>query len=370
MVGLGRVGLPTVALAASAGHRVVGVDRDAEVRRAVEAGHAPGEPGLPELLRAHPFAVRAEVVSAEAYLLCVGRPADRGLVGDPERDLRAAMAAVAAVAPPGALCVVEATVPVGTTDRLAETFPTLRVAIAPERVLPGAALAEIRGNPRLIGGPRDVTDAAAALLSTWCRGPITHVDRRTAELCKLAENTARDVELALANTVAELARRHGVDPHRLRALVNQHPRVSLLQPGIGVGGPCLPVDPWLATEGGAPLPLVAAARAVNDGVPLLAAARVDREPGTIGVLGLTYKPDSDDLRHAPALAVIRALAHRDVLAHDPHVAAPVDGVRRGSYEEVLGREVVVLLVAHRAYADWRARVAPGARTLDLSGGWA
>lgn len=367
VVGLGRVGLPTAALAAGAGHVVVGVDRDPAVRAAVLAGEGGDEPGLAELLARHPLIPRERPVPADAYVVCVGRPADAGADGPPDADLRGALADVAAVAPPGALCVVEATVPVGTTDALAAAHPGLRLAVAPERVLPGRALHEIATNPRVVGGPDDVARDAAALLSTWCRGPTTRVDRRTAELCKLVENTARDVQIALANTVASLARAHGVDAHALRALVNQHPRVSLLEPGIGVGGPCLPVDPWLAQRGVAPEPLVVAARQVNDAAPGLAAARIDREPGAIGVLGLTYKPDSGDLRRSPAVAVVRGLAHRDVLAHDPHVRGPVAGVRLGPLADVLARDVVVLLVRHAAFAGWRD--AARGRPLDLAAGW-
>ncbi len=369
VVGLGRVGLPTAALAASAGHRVLGVDRDADARDHARSGRT-DEPGLAALLAAHPFPVVESPRPADAYVLCVGRPADQGRDGPADADLRAALAAVAEVAPPGSLCVIEATVPVGTTDALADAFPGLRLACAPERVLPGRALDEIRGNPRVVGGPPPIAEAAVALLSTWCRGPIAAVDRRTAELCKLVENTARDVQIALANTVATLARHHGVDPVALRSLVNQHPRVALLQPGIGVGGPCLPVDPWLLVEGAPEEPLVLAARAVNDAVPARAAARVAREEGAVGLLGLTYKPDCADLRHAPALRVARLLAaERSVLAHDPHLTGPVDGVDLGSFEEVLSRDVVVLLVAHGAFAGWRARVRPDARALDLTGGW-
>jgi UDP-N-acetyl-D-mannosaminuronic acid dehydrogenase len=369
VVGLGRVGLPTAALAAAAGHHVIGVDRDPHQLARVRGGGAGDEPGLAELLAAHPIEVGSRVVPADAYVVCVGRPADAGGEGPAGADVAAALAEVAQVAPPGALCVLEGTVPVGTTDALVAAWPGLRVVVAPERVLPGRALAEIRDNPRLVGGPPSAVGAAAALMSSWVRGPITQVDARTAELCKLVENASRDVAIAFANTVAALARRHGVDGAQLRALANQHPRVSLLAPGIGVGGPCLPVDPWLLVDPDAPEPLLVAARRVNDGVPALAAARVDRERGTIGVLGLGYKPDVGDTRRSPAVEVVRALAHRDVVAHDPHVGGPVEGITLVPLAEVLRRDVVVRLVAHRAFDGWETAAARSACTLDLSGGW-
>lgn len=368
VIGLGRVGLPTAVCARAAGWDVTGVDHDPAVREAIAEGTAGRlEPGLPEALAERPLRVVARPVPSEVHVVCVGRPADGGLDGGPATQIRHALAEIAALdGPERPLVVLECTVPVGTTDALSAEFDGLRLTVAPERVLPGRALEEIRGNPRLVGGRPDDAAAAADVLATWCRGPISVVDARTAELAKLVENTARDVEIALANTVAGVAREHGVDPVRLRDLVNQHPRVHLLLPGIGVGGPCLPVDPWLLADAS---PLVRAARAVNDAAPREAAARIDRESGRLGLLGLAYKPDTDDVRRSPAIEVARALAgHRDVLAHDPHVPR-VDGLRTGSIEEVLSRDVVVLLVAHAAFHGWRDRLRPGAVGLDLVAGW-
>jgi UDP-N-acetyl-D-mannosaminuronic acid dehydrogenase len=369
VVGLGRVGLPTAVAVARAGFRVVGVDRDPAVRARVAAGE-PGfpEPGLAEALRERPLEVAARPVRADGYVICVGRPADAGGGGDPTSDVRAALGDVAAAASPGALVLLECTVPVGVTDELAAAWPDLRLAVAPERVWPGAALAELASNPRLVGGDPAVAAVAATFVRRWCAGAVTETDARTAELAKLVENTARDVQIALANTVADVARRSGVDPRHLLELVASHPRVHLLRPGIGVGGPCLPVDPWLL--GPEVPPLVAAARAVNDALPGAAAARVAREPGTIGLLGLAYKADTDDTRRSPAVEVARALAHRGALAHDPHVRHVIAGVEQRSYADVLACDVVVRLVDHRAFHGWQAAARPGARTLDLVGGWA
>jgi UDP-N-acetyl-D-mannosaminuronic acid dehydrogenase len=299
--------------------------------------------------------------ASEAYFVCVGTPL-AGARAD-LADLGAAIEAISTVAPPGALVVIESTVPVGTTGSLAAAYPSLSFAVAPERVLPGDALREIATNDRVVGGdPR-----AAELLATYCRGRIDRVDPRLAELSKLVENAARDVQLALANTVAATSERLGVDPVALRRVVNRHPRVELLEPGIGVGGHCLPVDPWFLV-GAAPeeTRLLRAAREANDAVPERMIARIASHPGTIGLLGLAYKPDVDDARGSPAARIALALsAQREVIAADPYVE--VVGVRAGSLEEVLARDVVVLLVAHRDYVALRARVLGTA--LDLCGGW-
>lgn len=362
VVGLGRVGLPTAVTLARAGHGVIGVDRDPAVLRAVAEGEGGAtEPGLADALREQLASGRLRVTEtpgpAAVTLICVGTPidADRHAVLD---DLYAAVDAVSVGVPPDGLVVIGSTVPVGTTDTIAARLrigrPGVRVACCPERVLPGDALRELRENPRVVGGVDDEsTRVAADWLSTWACGPIDRVDARTAELAKLVENAARDVELALAHTVRAIAERHGVDPERLRAIVNRHPRVRLLEPGIGVGGHCLPVDPWFLVEAApAETALLRLAREVNDAVPAQWVAKIarmasDRPGARIGLVGLTYKPDTDDARNAPALEIARALSvDHDVLAWDPFVEH-ADGVRLGTEDEVRGREIVVVLVGHR-----------------------
>ncbi len=370
VVGLGRVGLPTAVLLAEAGHAVVGVERDPALREAVAAARAGGgEPGLRERLAAVALRVEAEPPAADVYVVCVatplgedGRSADLG-------DLEAAVASVDRAAPDGALVVLESTIPVGTTEGIAARHPRLLVAVAPERVLPGDALREIARNDRVVGGSPDAAGRAAELLGTICAGRIDVVDARTAELAKLVENAARDVEIALANTVAALAAELGVDEGRLFDLARRHPRIRLLQPGIGVGGHCLPVDPWFLVRA-APerAGLLRAAREVNDAVPLAWVERIAAHPGRIGLLGLSYKPDTDDRRASPAVVVARALARsREVVVHDPF--GPEPGLRDGGLDEVLGCDVVVHLVAHAAYRGLRGRVKASAVVVDAAGGW-
>lgn len=379
VVGLGRVGLPTAALAAGAGREVVGVDRDPAVLRAISLGQVgAAEPGLRERVGTALASGRLRLAErpepASAYLICVPTPLTDGRAPD-LRPVEAALAAVAEVAPPGAVVVLESTVPVGTTDRLAAEVrarcPGLRMACAPERVLPGDALREIAENPRVIGGvDRESAEAAADLVGAWVRGPIRRTDARTAELVKLLENACRDVELALAHTVVGTARALGAEPFEVLELVRQHPRVRLLQPGPGVGGHCLPIDPWFLVDA---VPeatgLFRAARLVNDGVPAEVLDAIERAVppgGQVAVLGVAYKPDTDDLRESPALAVAHALARtREVVVCDPLVG-PLPGLRSVDLDEALRAPVVALLVPHRAFGDLRVKLA-GRTVIDPTG---
>lgn len=377
VIGLGRVGLPTAARAAAAGHAVLGVDEQDPAPLLARAAHEPGLARLvADVVQSGQLRLARRPEPADAYLICVGTP--RAPSGG--ADLSAVDRAVRALlpgCPPAALVVLESTVPVGTTEQLAARIrrerPDARVAVAPERVLPGSALAELAANPRVVGGV-DPESAAAArdLLASFGSGPITCTDPRTAELAKLVENAARDVEIALANTVADLARAHGIDPFVLRDLVNHHPRVELRQPGIGVGGHCLPVDPWFLVDAHpGETRLLRAARAVNDLVPAQWETTILRraEGRTVGLLGLGYKPDSDDLRAAPAVEIVRRLrAEARVLVADPY-HTHLDGEPLASVDDVLVAPVVVLLVAHRAYVPLRERLGADQLAIDACGGW-
>jgi UDP-N-acetyl-D-mannosaminuronic acid dehydrogenase len=374
VVGLGRVGLPLALVAARAGLVVAGAERDEAVRALAAGERSSPEPGLDALVRevvqTGRLTVLAAPVPAKTSVVCVGTPLGPDHTADLQ-DLDQALAQLEGVAPEDGLILLSVTVPVGTTERAARSLrqraPDRLVACCPERVLPGDLLRELVELPRLAGGVDEAsTQAAARWLSLWARGPVLQMSSRMAELAKLVENAARDVELALTNTVAEVARHHGLDPYELRQVVNHHPRVKLLLPGIGVGGHCLPVDPWfLISEDPEDTALLRVAREVNEGVTERWIERIAQEAAgrSLGLLGLTYKPDTDDLRHSPALHVARALSARlDVVVHDPYVQ--VEDLRMAPLDEVLQRELVVKLVAHRDYASLRGRP----KLLDLCGG--
>lgn len=383
VVGLGHVGLPTAALMARAGIDVTGCDIDPRVVAALREGRTRvTEPGLGELvagavasglLRASP-----SPVPAEAFLIAVPTPIDAAR----RADVSAVEAAADAIAPhlaPGSLVVVESTCPVGAVERLAARFAafrpglTLHLAACPERVLPGHALREIVANDRVIGGLTPAcAEAARGLYARFVTGRLECTDSRTAELVKLAENAFRDVNIAFANELAGICAALGVEAMAAIRLANRHPRVSILSPGIGVGGHCIPVDPWFLAEAAPEAAgLIRTARAINDRRPEEVAARLREaleglEAPVLALLGLAYKPDVADLRNSPALAVAEELA-RDgairLLVCDPHLRALPEGLRR-PWVELVGQDDAIaradraaLLVPHAAFGVLGA--APG-----------
>lgn len=372
IVGLGHVGLPLAAVLAERGYDVVGVDTD-PARRAHLTGNAPGagEPELDELLRQ--ARERGRLRAAESpcpagvFLICVPTPVTAERAPDLSA-LRDALEAVAAQAAGGDLVLVVSTCPPGTTDGLAaEVFEQtgLRpeadvfLAYAPERVFPGNAVAEIRHNDRVVGGIGPAsTEAAARFLATLTDGRVRTTRARTAELVKLAENAHRDVEIAFANELQRICDQLGQDVHEVRRLANEHPRVRIATPGAGVGGPCVPVDPWfVAAAAPEHAALVRAARGVNDSQPRWVAERVraalrDRPGGAVAVLGLSYKADTGGLRDSPALAVAHELGRTlegEVLAADPFVDSAEGLTLLPADEAVRRADVVAILVAHSAF---------------------
>ncbi len=397
VIGLGRVGLPLAVTLAERGLRVVGVDHHAAHLARLRRGRLPfAEPGLQTALccalLAGGLALAPAPVAATSFIIAVGTPLRRR-----RADLRALQAALQAVAPllaPGALVVIESTVPPGTTAAVAAQLHRLRpelripgdvaVAHCPERVLPGAALREITANPRLVGGLTPAcTDQAAALYACIADGGLERTQASSAELAKLAENSFRDVNIAFANELAAICAAHGADARQVIALANRHPRVDILQPGPGVGGHCLAVDPWFLAQGQPQARLIRAARRVNDAQP----ARLVREAraATAGIswpvvacLGLAYKRDVDDLRASPALAVVRQLVREGwatVLPVEPHLqAAPPClarlGLRLHGLEEALARaDLVLLLVDHSAFQRPTREQLRGRRLIDTRGTW-
>jgi UDP-N-acetyl-D-mannosaminuronic acid dehydrogenase len=406
VIGLGYVGLPTAAMLAARGHEVAGCDVNPAVVAAVNAARAHfAEPDLDMLLAA---AVRTGRLSAtttpqeaDAHLLAVPTP----LAADRRADLSCLDAAVESLIPllkPGDLVVVESTVPVGTTEAIAARIAArrpdlvlprrgapcprgaLRIAHCPERVLPGAMLRELAANERIVGGlSEDCAEAAAALYESFVTAPIHRTDCRTAEFVKLAENAFRDVNIAFANELALLAERAGVDIWRAIALANRHPRVEILRPGAGVGGHCIPIDPWFLVQT-APeeAALLRTARAVNDARPARIAARVAalaarfRAP-RIACYGLAYKPDVEDVRESPAVEAVARIAQEtgaEVEVVDPHLAAlpprlaALANVRL--VEETEAREaadIVVFLVAHRMFRRLEAGLFAEKVVVDAAG---
>ena len=300
------------------------MDTRPDVVDAIRSGTAgDDEPGLTGL--AHEPSVQARLEAAvepdkaDVFVIAVPTPLDDS---GHAADLAMVEAATNSIVPflrPGNLVIVESTVPPGTcrtvvAPLLAESGLVpgvdVRLAACPERVLPGATLAELVSNDRLIGGiDEDSTEAARRFYGSFVTGELVATDDVTAELCKLVENAYRDVNIALANQVAAVAESFGVDPHEAVALANRHPRVDLLEPGIGVGGHCIPLDPWFLHNGDpAETVLIDAARSINDAQPNRVAARIRRELADLAdpsvlLVGAAYKPDVADTRESPALRI-------------------------------------------------------------------
>ena len=379
VVGLGYIGLPTAAVLARAGHRVIGVDVNAQVVSTVNEGRI--HIVEPDLDQAVATAVAsgslfAELtpVPADVFLIAVPTPFRSSLDGIPQPNIDYVLAAARAIAPvlrPGNLVLLESTSPVGTTERFARAIEEvsglssdqLHIAYCPERVLPGRILQELITNDRVIGGlTLAAAQAGQAFYASFCRGELLVTTARTAELVKLTENSYRDVNIAFANELSLVCDHLDVSVRELIRLANHHPRVNVLQPGCGVGGHCIAVDPWFVAAA-APhcTPLIQSARRVNDGktrwvieqVHARVVALEDQlgRPPRIGCLGLAFKPDVDDLRESPALHITTELlmAGLDVLACEPNLADH-STIKLYSLEQVLvSADLLVFLVAHRPF---------------------
>jgi UDP-N-acetyl-D-mannosaminuronic acid dehydrogenase len=370
--GLGYIGLPTAAMMALGGHEVVGYDVDPRVAASLRDGapHVKEEAVRALVLAAldsgHLTLADALPRGADAYVMCVPTPTI-----DHKPDLSFVQAAAKAVAPllrPGALIVLESTVPPGTMDRV--VVPALRaagvdpdtVAIAhcPERVIPGAIVKELRENARVVGGrkPGDA-ERARELYATFTDGAIFTTDNVTAELVKVIENTYRDVNIAFANELALLSEELGVDAHEAIALANHHPRVNILSPGPGVGGHCIPVDPhFLSNANPFVTELIQTSRRINERMPHVVVRRIveyvpPRDGARIAILGAAYKADVDDTRESPTERVEELLHERgyQTRVFDP-VAERYKYALTGSLEDaVRDCDAIVLMVGHAAFRD-------------------
>jgi UDP-N-acetyl-D-mannosaminuronic acid dehydrogenase len=371
ILGLGYVGLPTAAVFAVNGFRVIGVDPRRDVVDAINAGEVPiEEVGLKTIVQA---AVNSGNLSAhtgpapaDAFIIAVPTP----IRPDHTADLSYVERAARSIVPhlrAGNLVVLESTSPPGTTDGmlaaiLAESGlapgKDLHVAHCPERILPGRILAELVQNDRVVGGIDEASaQRAAAIYRRVVDGEVLVTSAIIAELVKLFENAYRDVNIAFANELARISRRWNADPWEVIQLANRHPRVDILRPGPGVGGHCIPVDPWFLVAASPELAqLIHAARKVNDSQPVWVAQRAMAELAGIAqpkvsVWGVAYKGNIDDARETPALQVIAQLEAKgvQVSAVDFHVKRfpwQLDDIETS----VSGADCVLLLTDHREFA--------------------
>ncbi|MBX3489203.1 UDP-N-acetyl-D-mannosamine dehydrogenase [Parvibaculum sp.] len=405
VIGMGYIGLPTCALLASRGISIIGVDVNRNVVDSVNRGAVHiVEPDLDGLVQkvVSNGKLRATIGTepADAFIVAVPTP----MTDDRKPDIRYVLDAARSIAPhlkKGNLVILESTSPVGTTRQVSSLLGELRpdlafphaagdeadvlVAYSPERVLPGKILTELVQNDRSVGGlsPRS-SEHAASLYASFVRGTIVQTTAETAELVKLAENAFRDVNIAFANELAAVCEQLNLDVWSVIDLANRHPRVSILQPGPGVGGHCIAVDPYFIISA-APddTPLMQAARRVNSERPHRVAAAIGElaagiENPVIACLGLAFKADIDDLRESPAVEIVELLARTKVgriIASEPNIDRLPDSIARLGVEfrdplsAIDAANIVVLLVDHRQFAMIDAAALGTRKLLDTRGLW-
>ncbi|HGY1014353.1 TPA: UDP-N-acetyl-D-mannosamine dehydrogenase [Aeromonas salmonicida subsp. smithia] len=392
IIGLGYIGLPTAAVIASNGIRVLGFDVNHHTVDTINHGKIHiVEPGLEELVRsavdAGYLTAHTTPQQADIFLVAVPTPF-KGENREP--DLSFIQQSAISLAPcleSGNLVILESTSPVGTTEQMANwlsearpdlTFPhtvkagscpDVLVAYCPERVLPGHVVRELVDNDRIIGGLDTAsTETAMAFYRLFVKnGDCIATTVRTAEMSKLAENSFRDVNIAFANELSLICDRQGIDVWELISLANRHPRVNILQPGCGVGGHCIAVDPWFIVNQNPDLAkLIQQARLVNDYKPLYVVEQIEKalseQPSRkIACLGLSFKPNIDDLRESPALNITRILARgaqNELLVVEPHISSlprelsNLANVQLVTLAQALEQaDVVVQLVKHHQFSD-------------------
>lgn len=385
IVGMGYVGLPVACAFADAGFEVLGVDIQAERVARVNAGICPiggREPGLQELLGKVVNAGRLRATDSYGGLkdynvvfIMVETPVDETHMPN-YATLQSALHSLGPVMQPGALVIVESTLAPGTMDNVVR--PTLEAASGgragvkfylghcPERVMPGRLLTNLKRMERVVGGMTpEVAEVMRVLYRHIVTAPLHPTDCLTAELVKTTENAYRDVQIAFANEIALICEAVGGDVWQVRDLVNRSPGRHMLLPGAGVGGHCIPKDPWLLAHGACrrvPVRLIPAARAVNDGMPSHMLGLVERvlqrlgkrlEEASVLILGYAYLEDSDDTRNSPAVVLAQLLRQRGVrvVIHDPYVPGYAGDV----YALAEGCDVAVLVTAHSDYRelDWK-----------------
>ena len=377
VIGLGYIGLPTASLLGTKGYDVFGVDSSEHVVDTINQGNIHiVEPDLDILVKS---AVQAgklkaglEPVEADVYIIAVPTP----FKYDHIPDLSYIEAATKMIAPyikTGNLVILESTSPVGTTEEVVaeillqhghDTNKDVYVAHCPERVLPGRILMELVENDRIVGGLNEQsTEKAVEFYQTFVRGEVLSTDARTAELSKLTENSCRDVNIAFANELSMICDQENINVWELIELANRHPRINILQPGPGVGGHCIAVDPWfIVARAPEKAKLIRTAREINDAKPQWVIDKVKTSADkfkhpVIGCLGLAFKADVDDLRESPAVYIVKQLQQEnigEILIAEPNLKTHKE-FNLMPYQEVIQKaDIVLLLVDHKPFKALKA----------------
>lgn len=374
VVGLGYIGLPTALMLAKAGNEIVGTDYNKSLVETLNKGQVTfKEDGLPELFNdavANGINFSTEYQKTDVYIVSVPTPYDEASKKVDAKYVVSAVESVLEVAPQGATVVIESTISPGTIDRYVRPVvqaagkvigKDINLVHAPERIIPGNMVYELEHNSRTIGADDvKIGEKIKDIYATFCKGEIVVTDIRTAEMTKVVENTFRDINIAFANELAKICRSDNMDVYEIIRIANKHPRVNILQPGPGVGGHCISVDPWFLVGDYPGLAnIILAARKINDSMPEFVLERVNaimEEKGMtdvsrVGLYGLTYKENVDDMRESPTLQMLdsmkKHLCGNSVKVYDPFIT---EDVVPGQYHDLdkflTDVDFVVLLVGH------------------------
>jgi UDP-N-acetyl-D-mannosaminuronic acid dehydrogenase len=379
MIGLGYIGLPTAALIANNNIYVHGVDINPDVVATINAGKIHiVEPSLDEAVanavKQGFLKASTTPVEADTYIIVVPTP----FKAKNEPDISFVRAATLAVIPllkDGDLYIIESTSPIGTTEKMMELIYTerpelkekLHIAYCPERVLPGNVMYELVNNDRVIGGFNELsTQKAIEFYSRFVKGELHQTNARTAEMCKLTENSSRDVQIAFANELSLICEKADINVWDLIRLANKHPRVNILQPGCGVGGHCIAVDPYFIV---ADYPLesqiIAKAREINNYKSFWCAEKVKSaklefqlkhgRKANVAIMGLAFKPNIDDLRESPAKYIAQKIlqdSHDDVcFIVEPNISSHKVFKLTSCHEAVEQADIIVFLVSHNEFKN-------------------
>ena len=384
VLGLGYIGLPTSIVLAKAGHKVNGYDPNEEVVKTLNAGRIHivennVQEEFKKVVDSGNFKAFSEVQPADVYIICVPTPFKEDNKEEKLADLsyvESAAHTVAKVVKEGDLVILESTVPPLTTKMVADIIEKdtgmsrdkFHTVHCPERVLPGRILYELEHNDRIIGSDREESALMAKNLyeSFVKEGTCYVTDDITAEMCKLVENTFRDINIAYANELSIICHELGIDVFKLIELANKHPRVNILTPGVGVGGHCIAVDPWFLVEKfGDNAKLINTARHVNDFKPLRVSNQVEEEIGhdknaKIGVLGLAYKPNIDDLRESPSIILAEDLIKKGYTVYgcEPNTKKEkINDIEVKSLDYVLENcDYLVITLANKEFIDEKEKI--------------
>lgn len=376
VIGLGYIGLPTAALISNLGYEVVGVDINQSTVDTVNSGNVHiVEPDLDKYVQNSVLSNNLKAYTApkesDVYIICVPTPFkhEKGIPLPNIDFVMSAAESIKELIKEGDLIILESTSPVGTTRKIYDLIDSANVdiekvsiAYCPERVLPGKIINELVNNDRIVGGVnKRSTDNVSAFYETFVNGNVLKTSDKTAEMCKLAENSFRDINIAYANELSMICDKNNINVWELIGLANRHPRVNILEPGTGVGGHCIAVDPWfIVSSNPDESKLIKTARNINDYKPEWVANKICMEVDSIkssinrkpkvACLGLSFKPNIDDLRESPAVDVVTKLLEKNinVVAVEPNIRTH-NKFSLCTLDEAFESDLIIVLVKHKEF---------------------